>query len=67
MEDNIGESKVSNETIKVTANLSDGKRKVKIKNVPKWNGQQVYDPFASYHGERDKDTHTGQALGKVKK
>jgi len=67
MEDNIGESKVSNETIKVTANLSDGKRKVKIKNVPKWNGQQVYDPFSSYHGGLDKDTHTGQALGKVKK
>jgi len=48
------ESEASNETIKITANLGDGKRKVKIKNIPKWNGKQVYDPFASYHEDLNK-------------
>merc|ERR1711890_102485 len=59
--------KVSSETIKVTANLADGKRKVKIKNVTRWNGQQVFDPFASYHDQLNKDSLTEQALRKDKK
>jgi len=63
----LSESEASNETIKITANLGDGKRKVKIKNIPKWNGKQVYDPFASYHEDLDKPGYNVRAVEKPKK
>lgn len=68
IEEVFSESEASIETIKITANLGDGgKRKVKIRNVPKWNGKQVYDPFASYHEELDEPNHNKRAVGKPKK